>query len=103
MVPGDRFTGNAIFAFDPPTQIYQLATFATERAKGIFFPFGRLAAGWTLHAFRRAPLLLNERSGPFDQYSSFDECDRTFAAHGIQADCDTFAGRANNGGNFSMR
>lgn len=41
---------------------------------------------------RRAHQLKRCRS--FDQYSSFDEGDRTFAAHGIQADSDAFTGRA---------
>ena len=37
-----------------------------------------------------------QRRRSLDQYSSFDECDRTFAAHGIQADGDTFTSGAHN-------
>ncbi len=44
-----------------------------------------------------------KRCRSFDQYSSFDECDRTFAAHGIQAHGDTFTGGADNGGYFAVR
>src|SRR6185436_10871663 len=48
------------------------------------------------------PRPASKRCRSFDQYSSFDECDRTFAAHGIQADRDAFTGRTDNGGYFAV-
>ena len=49
LVPVHRFAGHAIFAFNPATKVYQLTTFRTKRAKGIFFPLDRFTAGWTVH------------------------------------------------------
>jgi hypothetical protein len=43
------FAGDAIFAFDPATEVHELTTFRTKGAKGIFFPFDRFTAGWTVH------------------------------------------------------
>jgi hypothetical protein len=81
---GKLFTGDAILAFDPLAQVDELAPFRTEGTKRIFFPLDWFTAGWALHE--------SERRRSFDQYSSFDECDRTFAAHGIQAHRDAFTG-----------
>src|SRR5262249_10259932 len=47
--------------------------------------------------------IASKRCWSFDQYSSFDECDRTFATHGIQADRDAFTGGAHDGGYFAVR
>ena len=79
-----RFTGHTILALNPLAQVDKLAPLRTEGTKRIVFPLDLLTAGWTLHE--------SERCWSFDQYSSFDECDRTFAAHGIQADRDAFTG-----------
>src|SRR6185503_7282288 len=43
-----------------------------------------------------------KRSRPFDQYSSFDESDRTCAAHGVQADGHALTSRADDGGYFAV-
>src|SRR5688572_33153181 len=43
-----------------------------------------------------------QRGRSFDQYSSFDESDRTCAAHGIQADGHALTSRADDGGYFAM-
>src|ERR1041385_3802920 len=89
-----RFTGHAILALNPLAQVDKLAPLRTEGTKRIVFPLDLLTAGWTLHE--------SERCWSFDQYSSFDECDRTFAAHGIQADRDAFTGGAHNRGDFAV-
>ena len=44
-----RFTGHAVFTFNPPAKVDELAAFRTERAILIIFPFGWFTAGWTLH------------------------------------------------------
>ena len=49
------------------------------------------------------PRPASKRCWSFDQYSSFDECDRTFAAHGIQADRDALTGGTHDGGYFAVR
>ena len=92
---GKRFTGNSILTFDPATEVDELTSLGTEGTKRIFFPLGWLTAGWTFHRIlkpRNGRTSFRQGRGSFDQYSSFDEFDRTFAAHGIQADGDTFAG-----------
>ena len=48
----ERFTGHAVFTFNPPAKVDELAAFGTEGAKGVFFPLGRLTAGWALHESR---------------------------------------------------
>lgn len=58
LVVGQGFTGDAIFAFDPATQIDKLAPFGTEGSKRIVFPLDRFTAGWTFH------LILKPLSGP---------------------------------------
>jgi hypothetical protein len=88
----ERFTGHAVFTFNPPAKVDELAAFSAEGAKGVVFPLGRLTAGWASHQSRARTAHVLERCRSFDQYSSFDECDRTCAAHGIQADGDTFSG-----------
>ena len=98
-----RLTGHAIFAFNPFAQVYELAPLGTEGTKSIAFPLAWFTAGWTLHGTRKPRLAgILKRCRSFNQYSSFDECDRTFAAHGIQADGDTFSGGTNNGGYFAV-
>lgn len=82
-------TGHTILAFNPATEVNKLTAFRTEGTERIVFPLDWLTTGWTLHEIRNAENA-SKRCGPFDQYSSFDECDRTFAAHGIQADGDAF-------------
>jgi len=84
--------GHTILALDPFAEVYKLAAFRTEGTDRIVFPLDWLTAGWTLHESLtpRTPRIALKRYGSFDQYSSFDECDRTFAAHGIQADRDAF-------------
>jgi len=44
-----RFTGHTIFAFDPLTQVDELAPLRTEGTKRIVFPLDWLTAGWTFH------------------------------------------------------
>lgn len=51
---GDGFAGHTIFAFNPATQVYELTSFRTEGAKGVFFPLDRFTAGWTVHLKLRA-------------------------------------------------
>jgi hypothetical protein len=46
---GQRFARDAIFAFNPPAQIQELAAFRTEGTKRIVFPLDWLTAGWTFH------------------------------------------------------
>ena len=92
---GKLLAGDAILALYPLAQVDELAPFRTEGTKGIVFPLDRFTAGWALHE--------SERRRALDQYSSFDECDRTFAAHGIQAHRDAFTGGAHNGGDFAVR
>ena len=53
-----------------------------------------------LHATKRR--VESKRCGSFEQYSSFDECDRTCPAHGIQADGDAFTSGADDGGYFAV-
>ena len=94
---GERFTGDSIFTFNPPAEIDKLTPLRTEGTKRIVFPFDRLTAGWAFHELEpRAWPSISKRCRSFDQYSSFDECDRTFATHGIQAHGDTFSGGADN-------
>ena len=45
----ERFTRHAVFTFNPPAKVDELAAFRTEGAKGIVFPLGRLTAGWAFH------------------------------------------------------
>jgi site-specific recombinase len=45
----ERFTGHALFTFNPPAKVDELAAFRTEGAKGVVFPLGRLTAGWAFH------------------------------------------------------
>jgi len=45
----ERFTGHAVFTFNPSAKIDELAAFRTEGAKGVVFPLGRLTAGWAFH------------------------------------------------------
>jgi len=45
----ERFTRHAVFTFNPPAKVDELAAFSTEGAKGIVFPLGRLTAGWAFH------------------------------------------------------
>jgi hypothetical protein len=45
----ERFTGDAVFTFNPSAKVDELAAFRTEGAKGIVFPLGRLTAGWAFH------------------------------------------------------
>jgi hypothetical protein len=95
---GEPFTGDAILTFNPLAQIDKLAPLRTEGTKRIIFPLDLLTAGWTFHESRSHATTrsASKRCGSLDQYSSFDECDRTFAAHGIQADGDTFTSGAHN-------
>jgi len=46
---GQRFTGHAIFAFDPLAQVDELTPLRTEGTKRIVFPLDWLTAGWTFH------------------------------------------------------
>ena len=46
---GERFTGDSIFTFNPPAEIYKLTPLRTEGTKKIVFPLDRLTAGWTFH------------------------------------------------------
>jgi hypothetical protein len=48
----ERFTGDAVFTFNPPAKVDELAAFRTEGAKGVVFPLGRLTAGWAFHESR---------------------------------------------------
>jgi uncharacterized membrane protein YGL010W len=48
----ERFTGHAVFTFNPPAKVDELAAFRTEGAKGVVFPLGRLTAGWAFHQSR---------------------------------------------------
>ena len=52
---GERFTGDAIFTFNPPAKVYKLAPLRTEGTKGIVFPLGRLTASWAFHESRATP------------------------------------------------
>ena len=99
---GERFTGHSILTFNPPAEIDKLAAFRTEGTKRIVFPLGRLRAGWAFHDLEPRERPTSERCRSFNQYSSFDECDRTFAAHGIQADGDALTSGADNGGYFAV-
>jgi hypothetical protein len=45
----ERFTGHAVFTFNPSAKVDELAAFRTEGAKGIVFPLGRFSAGWAFH------------------------------------------------------
>jgi hypothetical protein len=49
----ERFTGHAVFTFNPPAKVDELAAFRTEGAKGVVFPLGRLTAGWAFHESSR--------------------------------------------------
>jgi hypothetical protein len=93
-ITGQRFARHSIFAFDPTAQVNKLASLRTEWTKGVVFPLGRFTAGWTLHesGTPSASMPKLQRSRSFEQYSSSDEGDRTFAAHGVQADSHTLAG-----------
>jgi hypothetical protein len=87
------FAGHTILTLNPAAKVNKLTAFRTEGTERILFPLDWLTAGWTLHELTpRSPRLASKRCGSFEQYSSFDECDRTFAAHGIQADGDAFTG-----------
>lgn len=46
---GERLTGDAIFAFNPATEIDELAPFGAKGAKGVFFPLDWPTAGWAFH------------------------------------------------------
>jgi len=48
----ERFTRDAVFTFNPPAKVDELAAFRTEGAKGVVFPLGRLTAGWAFHESR---------------------------------------------------
>ena len=48
----ERFAGHAVFTFNPPAKVDELAAFSTEGAKGVVFPLGRLTAGWAFHQSR---------------------------------------------------
>jgi len=48
----ERFTRDAVFAFNPPAKIDKLAALGTEGTKGVVFPLGRLTAGWAFHESR---------------------------------------------------
>ena len=92
---GERFTGDSILTFNPPAEINKLTPLRTEGTKRIVFPLDQLTAGWAFHESGATGTAgISKRCRTFDQYSSFDECDRTFAAHGIQAYGDTFSGGA---------
>jgi len=45
----ERFTWHAVFTFNPPAEVDELAAFRTEGAKRIVFPLDRLTAGWAFH------------------------------------------------------
>jgi len=88
---GKRFTGDSILTFNPPAKVNKLTPLRTEGTKRIFFPLGRRTARWTFHLEATTAGYIPLKScRTFNQYSSFDECDRTFAAHGIQAHGDAF-------------
>jgi len=48
----ERFAGHAVFTFNPPAKVDELAAFSAEGAKGVVFPLGRLTAGWAFHQSR---------------------------------------------------
>lgn len=54
MVLSDRFARHTVFTLDPATKVHELTSFRTEWAKGVFFPFDRSTAGWTVHESYRA-------------------------------------------------
>jgi hypothetical protein len=43
------FPWHTVFAINPTSQVNELASFRTKRAKRIFFPLDWLTAGGTLH------------------------------------------------------
>ena len=49
---GERFTGDAIFTFNPPAEVDELAALRTEGTKRIVFPLDRLTAGWAFHVWK---------------------------------------------------
>ncbi len=61
---GERFTGDSIFTFNPPAEIYKLTPLRTEGTKKIVFPLDRLTAGWAFHELEpRARPTLKETQG----------------------------------------
>src|SRR5688500_19659250 len=51
---GERFTRDAVLAFDPSSEIHELAPLSTEGTKLVVFPVDWFTAGWTLHRSGRS-------------------------------------------------
>ena len=106
---GNRLPRHAILLADPLAQIEQLASFRTKRAKEIILPVNLTIAGGTLsHRTKESAGygdFGNRGQQPFrtlHENPSINKFDRTFTSHRVQANGDTLASGADDGGDFPV-